>query len=125
MEMTGGVAFIAEGPVSTEAFIPLIAVMLLFYLLTGLLSNVITPIPTIVLVTPVAVDAAGQMGANRFSFLLAVMFAAATSFMTPVVYQTNLMVYGPGDYKFADFLKVGGHLQMMLAVVTTIGIATI
>jgi di/tricarboxylate transporter len=125
METTGGAALIAEGLVSTEAFLPLIAVMLLFYVLTGLLSNVITPVATIVLMIPVAVDAAGRMGADPFSFLLAVMFAAATSFITPVGYQTNLMVYGPGGYKFTDFLRVGGPLQLLLSVVTTVGIAMI
>ena len=125
MEETGGAALIAEALVATEAFLPLIVVMLLFYLLTGLLSNVITPVATTVLMIPVAVDAAGRMGADPFSFLLAVMFAAATSFMTPVGYQTNLMVYGPGGYRFTDFLRVGGPLQLLLAVVTTVGIAAI
>ncbi len=123
METTGGAAVIAEALVATEAFLPLLAVMFLFYILTGLLSNVITPVATVVLMIPVAVDAAGRLGADPFSFLLAIMFAAATSFMTPVGYQTNLMVYGPGGYKFTDFLKVGGPLQLLLAVVTTIGIA--
>jgi di/tricarboxylate transporter len=125
METTGGAALIAEALVATQAVLPLIAVLLLFHLLTGLLSNVITPVATVVLMIPVVVDAAGRMGADPFSFLLAVMFAAATSFMTPVGYQTNLMVYGPGGYKFTDFLKVGGPLQVLLAVVTTLGIALI
>ncbi len=125
METSGGAALIAEGVVATDAYLPLIGVMLLFVVLTGLLANVITPVATIVLMIPIAVDAAGRMGADPFSFLLAVMFASATSFMTPVGYQTNLMVYGPGGYKFADFLKVGAPLQLLLAVVTTIGIATI
>jgi len=124
MEATGGATVLADALVATEAFLPLVLVMLLFYLFTGLLANVITPVATIVLMIPVAVDAAGQMGADPFSFLLAVMFASATSFMTPVGYQTNLMVYGPGGYRFSDFLKVGGPLQMLLAVVTTVGIAT-
>jgi di/tricarboxylate transporter len=71
---------------------------------------------------PVAVDSAARLGANEFAFLLAVTFAGATSFMTPVGYQTNLMVYGPGGYRFGDFLRVGGPLQLLLAVVTTVGI---
>jgi di/tricarboxylate transporter len=125
MEATGGAALIAGGLVSTADVLPPVAVLLLFYLVTGLLANVITPVATIVLMIPVAVDAATQLGANRFAFLLAVMFAAATSFMTPVGYQTNLMVYGPGGYEFSDFLKVGGPLQLLLSVVTTVGIATI
>ena len=95
MEATGGATVLADALVATEALLPLILVMLLFYLFTGLLANVITPVATIVLMIPVAVDAAGQMGADPFAFLLAVMFASATSFMTPVGYQTNLMVYGP------------------------------
>ncbi len=125
MEATGGAALISSALVATADVLPLLAVLLLFYIVTGLLANVITPVATIVLMIPVAVDAALRLDANGFAFLLAVMFASATSFMTPVGYQTNLMVYGPGDYEFTDFLKVGGPLQIMLAVVTTVGIATI
>jgi len=122
MEATGGAAFIADLVVASEAFLPVVGVMFLFYILTGLFSNVITPVATVVLMIPVAVDAAVQIGASPFSFLLVVMFAAATSFMTPVGYQTNLMVYGPGGYRFSDFLRVGAPLQFILAVVTTAGI---
>ncbi len=125
MEQTGGAALIAEGLVAAADLLPLLAVLLLFYIVTGLLANVITPVATVVLMIPVAVDAAIRLDANGFAFLLAVMFASATSFMTPVGYQTNLMVYGPGGYEFTDFLKVGGPLQFLLAVVTTIGIAVI
>jgi len=125
MEATGGAALIAEGLVATAEFLPLAAVLLLFYIVTGLLANVITPVATIVLMIPVAVDAAARLGANGFAFLLAVTFASATSFMTPVGYQTNLMVYGPGGYEFTDFLKVGGPLQFLLSLVTTAGIVLI
>ncbi len=125
LETTGGSQFIASALVATADVLPLVAVLLLFYVVTGLLANVITPVATVVLMIPVAVDAAASLGASQFSFLLAVMFAAATSFMTPVGYQTNLMVYGPGGYEFTDFLKVGGPLQFLLAVVTTAGIVLI
>jgi di/tricarboxylate transporter len=125
MEATGGAAFLAESVVGLAAFVPLFAVLFLFYLLTGLLANVITPVATIVLMIPVAVDAATRLDANAFSFLLAVTFASATSFMTPVGYQTNLMVYGPGGYRFSDFLRVGGPLQLLLSVVTTAGIVVL
>ena len=125
LEETEGSEFIAEILVASEAFLPLVGVLLLFYLVTGLLANVITPVATIVLMIPVAVQAAVELGANEFAFLLAIMFASATSFMTPVGYQTNLMVYGPGEYEFTDFLKVGGPLQFLLAVITTFGIALV
>ena len=122
MEATGGAAALSELLVAAGAVLPLLAVLLLFYIVTGLLANVITPVATVVLMIPVAVEAAGRLGANEFTFLLAVMFAGATSFMTPVGYQTNLMVYGPGGYEFADFLRVGAPLQFLLAVVTTVAI---
>ena len=125
LDRTDGSQFIAELLVATEAVLPLVGVLLLFYLMTGFLANVITPVATVVLMIPVAVDAASSLGANQFSFLLAVMFASATSFMTPVGYQTNLMVYGPGQYKFTDFVVVGGPLQILLAIVSTVGIVVL
>ena len=123
MEQTGGAGLIAEALVATGSVLPTVAVLLLFTLVTGLLANVITPVATIVLMIPVAIDAAAQLGANGFAFLLAVTFASATSFSTPVGYQTNLMVYGPGGYEFTDFLRVGAPLQILLALVTTAGVA--
>jgi len=75
-----------------------------------------------VLMIPVAIDVATQIDANAFAFVLAVTFAASTAFITPVGYQTNLMVYGPGGYKFTDFARVGFPLQLILTVVTTFGI---
>jgi phosphoglycerate kinase len=92
-------------------------------LVTGVVANVITPVATIVLMIPVAAEAAVQLGANAFAFILAVTFAASTAFMTPVGYQTNLFVYGPGGYRFMDYVKVGAPLQAIFAVVTTLGIA--
>jgi di/tricarboxylate transporter len=82
-------------------------------------------VATVVLMIPVAVDAAARLGAAPFSFLLIVMFASATSFMTPIGYQTNLMVYGPGGYRFGDFLRVGTPLQVLLTVVTTVGVSAL
>ena len=125
LDETGGSQVLADTIVASEAFLPLIGVLFLFYIVTGLLSNVITPVATVVLMIPVAVQTAAELDASGFSFLLAVMFASATSFMTPVGYQTNLMVYGPGGYEFADFLRVGGPLQLLLAAVSTVGIALI
>jgi len=72
---------------------------------------------------PVAVEAAQLTGGNPFSFILSVTFAASCALLTPVGYQTNLMVYGPGGYRFTDFLRVGGPLQIILAIVTCLGIA--
>ncbi|MFB6253091.1 MAG: SLC13 family permease, partial [Halobacteriaceae archaeon] len=123
MQKTGGAEFLAAMLVQSADILPAIAVLGLFYLLTGLLANIITPVASVVLMIPIAVDTASRIGANGFAFLLAVMFAASTAFMTPVGYQTNLMVYGPGGYRFTDYVRVGAPLQLLLTVVTTIGIA--
>ncbi len=95
----------------------------MFYVATGLLTSVISTNTSVVLMIPAAASAAQSIGANAFAFVLGVTFAASTAFMTPVGYQTNLFVYGPGGYRFSDFLRVGGPLQLLLSVVTVLGIA--
>ena len=84
--------------------------------LTELISNN----ATVVVMVPVGVATAETLGLDARAFILAIMFAASTSFSTPVGYQTNTMVYGPGNYRFLDFTKVGGPLNLILAVVTPI-----
>jgi di/tricarboxylate transporter len=78
---------------------------------------------SVVLMIHVAVEAARDIGGNPFAFVLAVTFAASTAFITPVGYQINLFVYGPGGYKFTDYARVGAPLQFLLSVVTVLGIA--
>ncbi|SEO56113.1 Di-and tricarboxylate transporter [Halogranum amylolyticum] len=123
MEQTGAAALLAELVVMTGEFLPLLAVLGVFYVVTALLTNVISNNASVVLMIPVAFEAARTLGANAFAFILAVTFAASTAFMTPVGYQTNLFVYGPGGYKFTDYMRVGAPLQLLFAVVTTLGIA--
>jgi len=125
LESTGGAALLADFVVAVGDVLPLLGVLAVFYLLTALLTNVISNNASVVLMIPVAVEAAQSLGANAFSFILAVTFAASTAFMTPVGYQTNLFVYGPGGYRFSDYIRVGGPLQLVFAAVTTVGIAVI
>ena len=125
MQETGGVAVLASGVVAFATLGPAIVTLGAFYALTGVLANVITPVASVVLLVPIAVDTARQIGAEPFAFVLAVTFAASTAFMTPVGYQTNLMVYGPGGYRFTDYVRVGAPLQALLTVVTTLGIVAL
>jgi di/tricarboxylate transporter len=125
LERTGGADFVAELIVGSSEALPLLAVLGLMYLVTALLTNVISNNASVVLMIPVAFETARQVGGDPFAFVLAVTFAASTAFMTPVGYQTNLFVYGPGGYRFTDYVKVGTPLQLLFAVVTTLGIAAI
>ena len=122
MEQTGAAAFLAGHVVQSAGGLTPILLLGVFYLLTAGLTNVVSNNASVVLLIPVAVDVAVATGANPFAFAIAVTFAASTAFMTPMGYQTNLMVYGPGGYRFADFVRVGGPLQLLLAVVTVLGI---
>ncbi|WP_396613285.1 SLC13 family permease [Haloferax sp. S1W] len=123
LQQTGAAALLGDAVASTATFLPAIGVLWVFYVATGLLTSVISNNASVVLMIPVAASAAQSIGANAFAFVLAVTFAASTAFMTPVGYQTNLFVYGPGGYKFSDFIRVGAPLQLLLSFVTVLGIA--
>ncbi|MFB6198615.1 MAG: SLC13 family permease, partial [Halobacteriaceae archaeon] len=123
LEQTGGADVLGGFVASTAQFLPVIGVLWVFYMATGLITGVISNNASVVLMIPVAIEAATQIGANPFAFVLAVTFAASTAFLTPVGYQTNLFVYGPGGYRFSDFFRVGAPLQVLLSVVTVLGIA--
>jgi di/tricarboxylate transporter len=124
LETTGGAALIADGVVAASATLPAVAVLGLLYVITAVLTNIVSNNASVVLMVPVAIEVAGKLpGDAALAFVLAVTFAASTAFMTPVGYQTNLFVYGPGGYRFTDYVRVGGPLQAIFAVVTTLGIA--
>jgi di/tricarboxylate transporter len=123
LEQTGGAELLGALVAATGEFLPAIGVLWVFYVSTSLITGVISNNASVVLMIPVAVEAALEVGANPFAFVLAVTFAASTAFMTPVGYQTNLFVYGPGGYKFSDYVRVGMPLQLLLSVVTVVGIS--
>ncbi|WP_254521716.1 SLC13 family permease [Natrinema caseinilyticum] len=123
LEETGGAAYLAWLVVQSAGFLPTIVVLWLFYLLTGFLTEVISNNASVVLLIPVAAAAASGIGANPFAFVLAVTFAASTAFLGPIGYQTNLFVYGPGGYRFSDYFRIGAPLQLILSIVTVLGIA--
>lgn len=72
------------------------------------------------MLTPVAILAANDLGMNPYALLVAVMFGASASFLTPMGYQTNTMIYGPGGYRFLDFLRAGGSVNLILIVTATL-----
>ncbi|MFL3025172.1 MAG: SLC13 family permease [Candidatus Neomarinimicrobiota bacterium] len=85
----------------------------LIYLITMILTEVSSNTATAIIMAPIVMAVTNQMGIDARPFIFAVCFAASASFVTPVGYQTNLMVYGPGGYKFSDFIKVGLPLSII------------
>jgi len=88
------------------------------YLTTWLLTEIVTNNAAAVLVFPIAISVAASFGVNYMPFVMIIIMAASASFSTPIGYQTNLMVYGPGGYKFTDFTKIGLPLNLIVASIT-------
>jgi di/tricarboxylate transporter len=112
---TGTAAFLAAGVLAVgELFPPELAppaVLALVYLLTMLLTQTMSNNAAALIVAPLAFSIAASLGVDSRPFLIAICFAASAEFMTPIGYQTNLMVYGPGSYRFFDYTRFGAPLD--------------
>ena len=114
LEATGAAAYLAMLVLDSMAGASPAAILSVFFLLVATLTNILTNNACAVLFTPVAVNLAHQLNADVFPFALAVAFGASCSFATPIGYQTNLLVMGPGQYRFMDFAR--GGLPLILLV---------
>ena len=113
MEKTGASTMLAEGMVNAVGGFGPIALLAAFFGATMLLTEVMSNNATVALLLPIAITTAHSIDANPRTFMFAVVFAASSSFMTPVGYQTNTMIYGPGQYRFVDFVRVGAPLNLI------------
>jgi len=114
MQATGGASYLAHGlVVALDGMSPTI-ILSAFFILVVVMTNVLSNNATAVLFTPIAINMATEMNVEVMPFILAVIFGANCSFATPISYQTNLLVMGPGHYKFADFLRAGTPLILLL-----------
>lgn len=116
MTETGAAQWIAGGLLSFGQLTPWLALVAV-YLLTAVFTEVITNNAAAVLMFPIALAVSEQLGVNVLPFAIAVMFAASASFVTPLGYQTNLMVYGPGRYRFMDYFRLGVPLTCLIGLV--------
>lgn len=117
LESTGAAAVIAGEIVGAAAGSP-IATLVAIFVVTTLFSAVISNLAAAVIVFPIALAASQQLEVSMLPFAVTLMMAASASFATPIGYQTNLMVYGPGDYRFSDFFKIGVPLTVLVGVTT-------
>jgi di/tricarboxylate transporter len=117
LQETGGARYIAQGLLTTLGDAGPATILSLFFLLVAGLSNIISTKTAAVLFTPIAVDLAVAVGVEPQVFAVAVVFAANCSFASPLGYQTNLLVMGPGHYKFIDFVRAGTPLIVLMWIV--------
>ncbi|MBF8221435.1 SLC13 family permease [Halomonas sp. 328] len=116
LETTGAAAFLAQAGLGLADGNPWL-LLIGAYLLVALLTELVTNNAAAVITFPIVMASAESLGVNPIPFVVVVMFAASASFLTPIGYQTNLMVHGPGGYRFGDFLRVGGLLNLLTALV--------
>jgi len=120
MMKTGVAAMMADGIISVFRPFGEIGVLAGIYFITAILAAFITNKAAVAVIFPVSINLAMELHTDVMPFILVVAFAAAANFMTPIGYQTNLMVYGPGGYKFKDYLKVGTPLTIIYMIVTIV-----
>jgi di/tricarboxylate transporter len=122
LEVTGAAEAIGNGLVAATSSAGQYGLILAVYLAVMLLTELITNNAAAALMLPVALAAGTTAGIDIKPMCYVVMFAASASFMTPIGYQTNLMVYGPGGYRFSDFVRFGAPLQLLLGLCTSTAI---
>ncbi|MAZ20850.1 MAG: dATP pyrophosphohydrolase [Roseovarius sp.] len=119
LQESGAVALIVNAIAPYLMLLPGFLVIWAIYLLTSLLTEMVSNNAVAVVVTPIAIGLAEAMGIDPRALVVAVMVAASASFATPIGYQTNTLVYGPGGYRFTDFLKIGVPLNLSIGVLAS------
>jgi di/tricarboxylate transporter len=122
LESAGTVDLIVDAALPLLANLSPLYLLLAIYLLTSVLTETVTNNAVAVIMTPIVLALATDLGVEPRPLLFAVMFAASASFATPVGYQTNTIVYAAGNYRFADFLKIGAPMNVVVGLATCLAI---
>jgi di/tricarboxylate transporter len=120
MEKTGLAAIIGQGVATFGAPLGPLFVLAGIYLATSILTEIMSNNSTAILMAPIAIATAEALAVSPMPFLMCVAYAGSASFMTPVGYQTNTMVYGPGGYRYGDFFRFGGPLQLVFMIIAVL-----
>ncbi len=119
LEASGAVRMVAGAVAPALGGLPPFLIVWAIYLLTSLLTELVSNNAVAVVVTPIAIGLAQALGLEPRPLVVAVMVAASASFATPIGYQTNMLVYGPGGYRFSDFLRVGIPLNLSIGLLAS------
>jgi len=119
LEASGAVALIAGALAPHLAGLPPFLIVWAIYLMTSVLTELVSNNAVAVVVTPIAIGLAQALGIDPRGLVVAVMVAASAAFATPIGYQTNTLVYGPGGYRFTDFMKVGIPLNLSMGLLAS------
>ena len=120
LESSGAVSLIVNAFAPFLTSLPPFLLVWAIYLLTSILTELVSNNAVAVVVTPIAIGLADALGIDARPLVVAVMVAASASFATPIGYQTNMLVYGPGGYKFTDFMKVGIPLNLSIGILASL-----
>ena len=120
LQNSGAATFLAQALVDSTAAWGPIAGLIIIYAFGSIITELITNNAAAVLMFPICVETAKLYSADPRPFVIALALAASASFMTPIGYQTNMMVYGPGGYRFVDFLRIGAPLNIVLGVIAIV-----
>jgi len=120
LQASGAVELVAGGVAPLLTGLPPVLVVWFIFLLTSVLTELVSNNAVAVVVTPVAIGLADALGVDARPLVVAVMVAASASFSTPIGYQTNTLVYGPGGYSFSDFMKIGIPLNLSIGVISAL-----
>jgi di/tricarboxylate transporter len=119
LEKTGAAKVIGSAIIDVSGGSPWYALAML-YVVTVIVTELITNNAAAALMFPFALATARNLDANPMSFIIVIMMAASAGFATPIGYQTNLMVYGPGGYRFSDYVKMGVPLDLLIGIITVL-----
>ncbi|MCL7748417.1 SLC13 family permease [Halalkalibacter alkaliphilus] len=120
LETTGAAELIANQFVQLTKGFGILGAVFVVYLLTSFFTEIITNNAAAVLMFPISLHIANQLSIDPMAFFVTIAIAASASFATPIGYQTNLIVYGPGGYRFSDYLKIGIPLNLLYLIVTVV-----
>ena len=117
LEISGTTEVIASGFVAMSVGLPPVALLTIILVVTMTLSDVINNAATAVVMAPIALTTAQQLGVNPDTFLMAVAIGASSAFLTPIGHQNNALILGPGGYRFGDYWRLGLPLEILIVLV--------